>query len=388
MGLAAMFELRSAAAGPWSAEPSVGVSTDYATNPQLLVANGRAERHVAGLVDVPLRLESDEFTCLLEPSGRITDAQGYTSLASNYEHVDSLAQWSAERSALSLKAGWARDSSLYFGGALGSGIGVRRDTVTGGASLTHALSELDNLRVDGSWQRVRYAEPAGGRFLVDYRYVDIGPTFSAALTERDTFKILGNLSRYQSLDGITESSTTNLEVGPERELTEAWHVSAIAGYSRSVNRQKIIFGPFFLGVARSQQDAAVYSTTITRRGERWNLNGSVARAQQPTGFAFLSRQDSVDLNAAYTRSERWDYGVGAAWLKAATPTFRSRSVPGADNIVRYGNLRFTANWHWTPQWTISLHAAYFNRRYGPPSVGASSTSISADLVHHFLRTPL
>jgi hypothetical protein len=109
---------------------------------------------------------------------------------------------------------------------------------------------------------------------------------------------------------------------------------------------------------------------------------------QPTGFAYLSNQDSVSVNATYTLSERWDFAAGASWLKEINPRASGQQalLNSQQPEVRLLGVQITANWHWTPQWIVSLSAAQTNQQYGPPTVSAGSTTVSLSLFRQFLRT--
>jgi len=147
-------------AEPWSIEPKLGVSADYATNPLLREFGGVAEEHIAGLIDLPLRYDTDGIDFMVRPSGRISNSSGYASLASNYEHVDSNVQFSSDLGATVIQAGWARDSSLYYIGALVNGLGVRRDIDSTSADWSRAVTERSEIELDASWTRVRYDQLA------------------------------------------------------------------------------------------------------------------------------------------------------------------------------------------------------------------------------------
>ena len=133
---------RNASAGPWSVEPSIGMSTDYSTNPELRSIDPVSERHVALLYDLPLRYDVDDLELALIPHGRLSNGSGYSSLASNSETVDADATLSSERGSLSLQAAAARDSSLYNSGlpAYGYGVGVRQDKLTAAVDWTRFLT--------------------------------------------------------------------------------------------------------------------------------------------------------------------------------------------------------------------------------------------------------
>jgi hypothetical protein len=378
----------SASAEPWSIEPRLGASADYDTNPGLIELNSSSEEHVAALVGLPLRYDADGIAVSLSPSARISNSSGYSSLASSYTHIDGNAQFTNDVGSTTVQGELARDSSLYHVGGLVNGIGVRRDTASTGADWTRSLTERSLLQLDASWTRVNYGQNA--ELLTDYKYLNAGPTLAYALTERDTVKVLSSYGRYQSLDGITESTSENLELGFTRQLNELWTLSTTAGYTRSSNYEKFFFGPFYLGTLSSNLNGAVYAATLTRQNEQFNFSGGVSRSLQPAGFSFLSRQDSVNLTATYVRSERWDFALSTVWDQARNPTPLSAqgALGTANTDVRYFYAQLTAEWHWTPQWIISMHATRVTQQSSPPPFNAASSGVSVDIVRHFLRIDL
>jgi hypothetical protein len=370
-------------AEPWGVTPLLGISADYASNPSLRFDNAKAEENAAALLDVPVSYDSDGMEILLRPSGRLSNSRGYSSLASNYAHLDANAQFIDDLGSASLQGQIARDSSLYFAGGFANGVGVRRDAATTAGDWTRSLTDRSQIQLDASWTRVRYDQPPNSTGLVDYRYVTAGPTFSFAATERDTLQLLGNVGRYQSLNGLTESKSSNLQLGAIRQLSETWKLNVSAGYSRSKNSERIYFGPFFLGTQVADQNGGIYAVSVTHQGERFTFTGGLSRALQPTGFAYLSRQDSLTLGVTYTQSERWSFGLNGTWQRSQLP------LPSGEVFsVRYINAQFSANWHWTEQWVVSMHATRITQQYGPPTVNASSTGVSLDISRQFLRTDL
>jgi hypothetical protein len=399
MGMLTTLLVRTAGAGPWNIEPLVGVSTDFETNPLLHQFGSESEEHIAALLDFPLHYDGDATEFSVRPYGRLSNSQGYSSLASNYAHLDSTAQFTNELGSTTLQANVARDSSLYYVGALVSGIGVARNTESTAGDWNRLLTERSQLQFDVSWVKVHYDEPSVSAEqaynLVDYRYLSGGPTFSYSVNEIDTFKLLANVGRYQSLDGITESKSDSLQAGFVHPLSEIWTLAINAGYSQSTNTEKVLdqLLYYFYGVVSyetfsSKQNGTVYTATVTRQGERVNLTGSISRALQPTGFAFLSRQDSINLAGTYTRSERWDFALGASWQRAISPQESAgvAQLNGNEFAVRYLNAQFTANWHLTPQWVATLRATRITQEYGPPSVSGASSGLDIDITRHFLRT--
>jgi hypothetical protein len=366
----------------------LGLEDDYTTNPLLRVSGAEGEERVAAIIDLPLLYDTDELEFMLRPNGRITDKQGYSSLASNYEHLDASAQYTGDLDSATVQAELGRDSSLYYLGGTLNRIGVARDSVTGSGDWSRAMTERSQFEVDTSWTRVQYDEPSGFGNLVDYHYYQAGPAFVYELTERNNLKAIASYGDYQSSNGITQSKTESIQLGFTRHLSEIWTASASTGYTRSTNSEKVYFDEvYLLGSLSSTQGSEIYAVSLTRQGELLNLIANASRSLTPTGFAYLSRQDAFSLAATYALSERWDFAGSAAWVKALTPTASSgvAAPNGAENDLRELNLAFTANWHWTPQWVVSMGVTKISQQYGPPTVSAASTGISLSIVRHFLR---
>jgi len=368
----------------------LGVSTEYTSNPLLEPSGAKSETRAAALIDLPLRYDTDQLDFLLRPNGRFTDEPGYSALGSNFEHLDSSAQFVDEVDSASLQSEIARDSSLYYVGGLVNRIGVPRDTASIASDWTRVTTERSQMQFDANWSRVRYEEPPDFNELVDYRYLSGGPTFSYTLSERNTLKVLGTYGVYESLNGSTKSTSENVQLGFVRQLSEIWTLSTSAGYSRSMNRENTdidFFGFLFPITEKSTQNGTVYAVTLSRQGERFNFSGGVSRALQPTGFAFLSNQDSYNLSATYIRSERWDYGLSASWLKATNPPVSSgqAELNTPESTFRYLNAQLAVRWHWTPQWVVSLTVNRITQQYGSPTVTGDSSGVSIDLIRQFLR---
>jgi hypothetical protein len=393
---------RTAGAGPWNIEPILGISADFDTNPLLHQTDAESEEHIAALLDFPLRYDGDAVEFSVRPYGRLSNSQGYSSLASNYAHLDSAAQFVNELGSTTLQAGLARDSSLYYVGALINGVGVPRDTESAAGDWNRHLTERSQLEFDVSWVKVRYDQPSSGLNassynLVDYRYLSGGPTFAYSVDELNTIKLLANVGEYQSLDGVTQSRSESLQLGFVHPLSEIWTLSVNAGYSQSKNTEKVLNGLlyYFYGVIEydtesAKQNGTVYTATVSRQGERVNLTGGISRALQPTGFAFLSRQDSINFTGTFTQSERWDFALAASWQRALSPQESAgvAQLNGSEFTVRYLNASVSANWHWTPEWVFTMRATRITQEYGPPTVSGASTGLNLDIGRHFLRTEL
>jgi hypothetical protein len=383
MGLSFAIIANKVSAEPWAITPLLGASGNYSSNPELRFGSATAEEHVAALVDLPLTYDTDGLEFSFRPNGRFGNSRGYSSLASNYIHIDSALQAIDDLQSLSLQSQLSREASLYDLGAASPGIGVRRDSELMSGDWARSLSERASLRLDGSWSRLLFGQAANVLNFVDYKYWSAGPTFSYSVTERSSVSLISSFSNYRSLDGRTNSNSQNLQLGLIRQVTELWQVNASIGYSRTQDRQKVYYGPFFLGTEQSRQNSAIYALSVTRRGEVVNLSAAASRSLQPVGVSFLSRRDSLNFTATYALNERWDFTAGAAWQRDA------ELVLGQTVLNRrYLTAQLAANWHWTEQWTVSLQATRAALTYGPPTISTAANGVSLNLTRQFPRMDL
>jgi hypothetical protein len=208
-------------------DPVFGIAGDYATNPALMDLPHTADANGALLLDAPTTYNGNAFEFLVLPSFRLSNAAGYSSLASDYEHLNVKGELDTERSVLSATAGIAQDSSLYQDYLSDGNMGVRRDTVTGDLNWDRSLTERIDFTADANWTKVRYGHALGVATLTDYKYLNLSPTLTWLSSERDKLTLATNVARYNSLDGTTTSRSANLQVGFTHQLSEIWTVPSI-----------------------------------------------------------------------------------------------------------------------------------------------------------------
>jgi hypothetical protein len=367
-------------AGPFSAQPLVGVAAEYASNPELVASAAQSETHAALFVDLPMNYDLDAVHFSVTPRVRYGGATGYSSVTSNYYHLDASAQFTNELGSFTCTGSLYRDSSLLYAGELSNGAGVRRDTSSADVNWQRALSERLQFQFDANTSRTLYAQNTASTDLVDYRYTSLSPSLAYAVDERDTLQVLGGVGRYKSLDGFTDSDNNNLQLGFNRQLSEMWKLTTSAGYSKSTNQYHYFFGTFEI-----VQRGGVYSANLTRQSDVLSVTTGVSRAFTPTGSVFLSRQDSVTLLTNYSYSERWTFGLSATWQNVVDPV-----VIGASERRRFYDGDVFANWRWTEQWTLTLHVLKIGQQFAPqpgkPLVSPGSDDVRLEISRQFYRT--
>jgi hypothetical protein len=382
---AAMTIVSPSRAGIWGTQPVIGISGDYSSNPSLSNLPNTAESHADALLDAPTTYNGDALKLSILPSFRLSNAQGYSSLDSDYEHLNVGAEFDTDRDVFTAAAGAARDSSLYHDYLLNGSTGVRRDTATADLNWDRHVTERFEIDADVNSMRERFGQSTGAATLTDYKYTSIAPNLGWTESELGKLTLGANAGRYNSLDGLTESTSANVQLGIARQLSEIWALSASAGYSRADNRidlteEAVEFtpnGPILVLIplaAKSSQSGSIFSVNLSRQTSLLLLSANASRQLTPTGFAFLSRQDNYELKATYTPSERWTFNGDVRRIRYEQPGL------GDQRVV---SLQLSAVWQWTEHWSITMNASYVAERYGSPAVGISSSEVGVELSRRF-----
>jgi hypothetical protein len=388
---AAMMRVSCAQAGVWGVDPVIGITGDYSTNAALLIdpPPHTAAAHGAVLLDSPTTYNGDAFQFSVLPSFRFSDSAGYSSLASNYEHLTVKGEFDTERSVFTASGSVNRDSSLYQDYLSDGSAGVQRDTLLGGLDWQRSLTERLDFNTDVNWTRVRYSQTAGVGTLTDFKYLSIAPGFTWKGGERNKLSAAASVSRYDSLDGSTESRSANLQLGYVRLLTELWSVETDIGYSRALNQldfdeQFLVFTPSGPAIEtipvhlESSQNGTVYSVVLSRKGTLLTFNAAASRQLVPSGFAFLSRQTSFQATANYNYSDRWSFNLDAHYLKAQDAQLRGGTFERTPIRLALGT-----SWRWTEHWTATLSVSRITERVQPPRVNLASNEVSMTLTRRF-----
>jgi len=389
--VALMFTVASAPAraGVWGSQPDFGLSADYNSNPGLLDDVPRtAETHAALTLDAPTSYVGDAFKFSALPSFRLSDSQGYSQVDSDFEHLNLSTEFDRPRDTFTTTAGVAQDSSLYRDYILNGASGVRRDTLSGDLNWDHQLTERWDTDTDLNWMRVRFAEPPGIATLTDYRYASVAPNVSWLQNERDKWTLSLTGGRYDSQGGATESKSLGAQIGFTDKLSELWTLAASGGYSRANNRAEgeecapelLLFGicyPILVQV-ESSQNGTVFLVNLSRQGTEWSLIASASRQLLPSGFAYLSRQESYELKLGDKLTERWSVGADVHHLEYQQP--EAIGAGGSLNVT-YASL--SATWAWTPEWTVTMVANRVMESTGFPRVRVDNSGFSVQLSRQF-----
>jgi hypothetical protein len=391
-GWLVLVRVSCAQAGVWGADPSIGIVGDYSTNAALVFdpPPHTTAAHGALLLDAPTLYNGDALTISIIPSFRLSDSTGYSSLASDYEHLSVKGELDSERNVFIATGTINQDSSLYQDYLTDGATGVKRDTLGGDLNWQRALTERLSFGTELNWTQTKFAQAVGVGTLTDFRDTTIAPTLTWYSSERNKLTLSASVSRYDSLQGSTESRSANLQAGFVRQLSEIWSLEGDLGYSRALNsiafdEEVLVFTPAgpaieLIPIAEeSSQNSTVYSAILSRKGVLLTFNLIASRQLVPSGFAYLSQQTSVELNATYTASERWSFGADARYLRAGDSQGR-----GAVTVVRTPiSVAGSATYHLTEHWNASLRASRVMERYQPPGANVASNEVSITFSRRF-----
>jgi hypothetical protein len=377
---AAMSVLSAARAGVWATEPVLGLSADYSTNPGLLAVEHSAETHGALLLDAPTTYNADAAKVSIQPSFRFSDSPGYSSLASDYEHLTVVGEIDSERNTLTATGEVARDSSLYYNYYFNGSTGVRRDSTIADVAWARALSERLKFNLDVNATRVLYGESSGYNTLSDYVYATASPNLSWQVGEATTLSLQGAAGRYKSIDGTTGSLNSSIELGLTRKFNELWSLSANAGVSHETDRIHVYYGPFLLGTLESASNGTVYSVNLKRQGQLTQISLQGSRSLIPSGYAYLSRQESYQANVYEPLSARWTLGGHVRWLQSQNPQSFGTTID-----QNYTDIGLTAVWLWTEHWSVTMLASHVTNKLHPPVMEATASGFSVQLSRRFNR---
>src|ERR1039457_3648340 len=184
-----------------SSESSVGLSSEYSSNPYLLTSGAHPAESIAAVANLPATYTSDTQTLDLVPRLRFAETHGDAGLLSDYQYLDATWRLNSERNSFTAIADWHHDSTLYipFENAALFGRDLRRQEEIGELNWKRALSERSDLKLSGSWDQVAYSENVDTG-LVSFYYGQGLLQFDRALSERWQWTSAVGLGRYELLD--------------------------------------------------------------------------------------------------------------------------------------------------------------------------------------------
>jgi hypothetical protein len=381
-----------------SSESSVGISSEYASNPFYLQSGAQAAGALGVLANLPATYTGDTLTVDLIPRVRFAETSGPIALLSNYQYLDTDWRWNTERNTLTVNADWHHDSTYYnqFENAALLGHDLRRLELIGNLAWQFQLTERSDVQLLGSYDKVNYSQKGAPSSLTDYTYYQGAAQYDYALSERWQSTTSAGYGHYQLPLGSYMSDQRFAQTGLKHGLSEQWSLSAQVGYAylsaHAVTEIccQIAVSPsgqlYLVEIPVTQtasRGAPNYTASLERKTERLVLDFAASRAIEPSGLGVLVTQDDVSASVTRQSTERLSLGATVHWSRI------SDSLGRLSYLNRhYYDGDLTANWQWTGHWTLQLQASYTEQFLSPQLPGAPCVTVYLNLLRQFGRLRL
>jgi hypothetical protein len=397
-GCSLMLSLGCAMAASLSSEGSVGVTSEYDSNPALLASGASAAESVALLATVPVTYSSDSESFDLVPSLRLAETHGDEQLLTDYQYLDGDWHLRGERNSFGAGIGWHRDSTFYnvYENAALHGRTLPRLEDTANLAWQRALSERSNLQLNASWNEVQFSSRSSFR-LDNYNYVQGSLQYDRSLSERWQWTSSAGVGRYDLSGRESSNETRFLESSLSSKLSERWSATAQIGYSLLNSSSQGYLcceiepdsaGGFTLQYIplkeKTSGGTVNYSLSAQRSSELlvWSLAAS--RSVQPSSLGALLTQDDVSLRANRTWSERLTLGATLHGSRISDTLQTAGSVTNG----RYADLDLDANWLCSEHWTLAIQLSYNVERANAQTPEGSTFKVGVTLTRQFGRLRL
>ena len=379
-----------------SSESSIGLSSEYNSNPFLVPSGAHAAESAALLVNLPATYTSDTQSLDLVPRLRFAKTHGDAELLSDYQYLDSVWRVTGERNTFRASADWHHDSTLYnqFENAALVGRSLPRVEDIANLDWKHDLTERSDLHTLASWDKVDYSQNVATG-LSNYSYGQGVLQYDHALSERWRWTSSVGVGRFESMGQSYRSDDRFVQTALVRQLSERWSMTAQVGYSylsahvRGFSCCQIVLGPNGyvlepLPVARrTSRGSADYALNLERTSQRFVIDLTASRAIQPSGLGALLTQDDVSLKASRAWTARWTLGATLHGARIADPL---QQLDLGNR--RYANVDLSADWLWTEHWTVQLQGSYYWQRLSSGGPSGAGTSVYLNLLRQFGRIRL
>lgn len=388
----------SAYAGSVGSESSLGLATEYSSNPYFLTSGREAAESTALLANLPVTYTGDQQSFEVIPRLRWAKTWGAVALLSDYLDFDGDWKYTGDRNTFAASGSWHHESTVYnqFEDAALDGRSVHRQEDTATLSWHRRLSDLSDVGLVGSFDRVDYDELAGLP-LVNFDYAQASAQYDRQLSERWQGTIAVGDGHYTTLGSDYHSDNRFAQVGLTRALSERWSFSAQVAYSRLTTRsnvveQFIVFNPS-VGLELVRENLRLsssgttpgYNFTLERRYERATVDLAASRVIQPSGFGALLTQDDLSVKGSYDWTERWNLGA-VVHMSYLNDTLHQLSLGDR----RYYDLDLSATYRLTEAWLLQMQASEVRQRFaaGGRTLSPDNTIVSLTLTRQLGRMRL
>ena len=352
-------------AGSTALEPTLAISGDYSTNPQLRTVDAQSGYAAVLEGSLPVSWADGRDLYSLAPRLRLADVGGDESVGGNGYYLGATASRSSDLAQMAAHANWADESLVTAEPAAGTltHIDVRRTSREADAGWTRNLSPVSAINVGVSAQSLAYA--AGQAYgLYDYTNGAVNVQYTRSTSEITQLQVVAGGSRYDSSFGqVVRADSYYAQVGVAGSLTPLWSYQLLYGRSdsRATGQTQSASGP-------------VYLASLTHTGERWTLNASLTQTTQPSGFGTVTNSRETDASAEWKRSERSKLTLT---LRSAKTSDSFQSLTYADRT--YESVLLGTSWQMSEVWDLNGTVGWQRQRLDFLLAAASGSGLGASV---------
>ncbi len=351
----------TAAGAEWSVEPRGRARTEVDTNKRLTTQEHDTAVGLIGEVGAVLstRTELSEFS--LFPRVEVSRYDG----VDNYDSEDYLLHFGGrhqptERVLLELEGDYNVDSTitseLDTTGQFQDRIRVNRLDV--GPSVSYALTERDRVRLGGTYRDVDYDEVAGSN-LVDFSFAGADVTYSRDLSERDQAFGTVRYSHFDAPDRPAATDSYSALAGYRREFTETMRGTASAGV--------IVSQANFVRAGMNESATSVgplLNLDVEKEFERTVARGGYSLSVVPSGSGTQITRNLVDASLTHRFLERLEGRLSGRYLQVEAEEGTSTIADLDESNSRdYAATQAQLRYRLTEWWALSGGYGFRYQKY-------------------------
>jgi hypothetical protein len=326
-------------AADWSLAPTLTLGVDYDTNRSLLI-EPRSSAGAEGNLQLFMGRSLENLSLSLTPAVGFQWFSDPTLQRANSFALTAVANWSGERSSLSMKTN-VNDQNLLYVELFDTGIvdqGTRRLLGETDIGWTFAQTERLSLSASGAFQDITFhggIEPA----LEDSRYATFGLNEGAALTERFEFDVGATVGRFTSPAQAAVTDSYDVNVGFKYKPSARLSASGDLGVNE-------------LSYGASATRGLTFDLSLSYATEVGTLALTGSRGASPSGFGELTERDALQVSYARSLSDRLT-------ITPALDFFRTSVAIGPFplDLRTYADASLTLAWRASAAWTLSTHVS-------------------------------
>lgn len=357
---------RTGAAAEWTLNPTARVSTDYSTNPRLMIDGGSESTAAVGDLSATLMRRSGRTEWSLTPRLHSERHPDDELLDRDDEYLRGAFTYYTERSQWAGTLNFAHDTTLTSELGLTGYTEDNRQHEGISATLgpTYQLSERTSAGLEVLWNDNHYRD-AAFTGLVDYRYGALSLFSRHVLSDRSELSMSARAGQLRvPTNPGADKQDASVTLGWSYKPWPLWTLNMSAG-------------PSYARSDVASDDGLVFQTDLQHQAERWTFTTSAGRDITPTGRGALTRRDQLSVAASRSLTERLSASLA---LRAVRNQELLTQSGGRGEELEYGRVDLRLSWRLAQQWSLALGLGSVTQKVASRRESADNHGASLSIV--------